>query len=339
MNFALLVLATLHGSDPWTLVERSERARQVPMDATVRTTFWREGKSHEGKSMRFRILQDKDFLRIEPLDGKGPKLWEHHGQIKGRGGRPMPLPPKPPEGMELELAKRNYDAVVERTDSVAGRLCDVVRLRPRHVGGNGRRLCIDPATGIALRRDQYSERGELLRRSTIESIQHLNPTAKAAPPNPEGPASPGQPAPSKPLSPAEAQQWLGFEVPQATWAPDGFVATGIEAHTCPEGGHAVRLGWTDGLAHFSVFVNPVGCMPPMEPKEPGTWKRIARWFHSEKDHRRPPMVKANLGPHTELMAMGDISRNLLNRVLLSMGTSSLPVHIVTSSKPDHRRDP
>lgn len=339
MNTVLLLLATLQGADPWALVERSERARQVPLEATVRTTLWKEGKSHEGKTMRFRILQDKDFLRIEPLDGKGPKLWEHHGQIKGRDGGPLPLPPKPPEGMELELAKRNYDAVVERTDSVAGRLCEVVRLRPRHVGGNGRRLWIDAATGIALRRDQYNERGELLRRSTIESIQHLNPAAKAAPPNPEGPPSSTQPAPSKPLSPEEAHQWLGFEVPQATWAPDGFVATGIQAHTCPEGGHAVRLGWTDGLANFSVFVNPIGCMPPMEFKEPGTFKRIARWLHPGKEPRRPPMLKARLGTNTELVAVGEISHPLLSRVLLSMGTNSLPVHIVTSSKTNHRRDP
>lgn len=331
MNLLLLLAGLSGAQDPWALIQRSELARTVPMEAVVRTTFWKPGKEGHGKTMRFRLIQDSGCVRVEPLEG-GPRLEARHGKLEGHGKGPMPLPPRLPEQMELDLARRNYQAFLERSDSISGRLCEVIRLKPRHPGGNGRRLWIDPVTGLALRRDQYNERGELLRSSTMESVQHLGVQAsledtRPAPPRPPEPADP------KPLSDEEASRWLGFEPPRATWTPRGYVATGMLSHSCPEGGHAVRMSWSDGLSNFSVFVQPQGCLRPPKDHGPSFLQRIGGWLHPRRKGMRPPVLTARLGTRSELVALGDLPRSQLERVVLSMGTAARPVHIQPQPHP------
>jgi len=355
MSAALLLLAVISGTDPWALVERSEKSRDVPMEAVVRTTVWKPGSTEEGRTLRFRLRQGKGFLQVEPLDRKGKGFKEHHGRIEGHGRPAMPMPPQLPDSVALSLARRNYEAVIERTDSVSGRLCQVIRLRPRHPGGNGRRLWIDPATGLALRRDQYSEKGELLRSSTMESVQHLKELAKEEPPKPPMAGAPGgnreAPPPPPPgpeaisvsspaLTPAQAKEWLGFDAPEARWVPEGFVPVGIHSQTCPEGGHALQMGWSDGLAHFSVFVHPNGCMRPMEPRPHGVFQRIGGWLHPKRGGMHPPVVVAKLGTQGEVVALGDMPRPLLSRVLLSMSSGAAPIRILSGiPEPPDRREP
>jgi len=353
MSAALLLLAVLCGTDPWALVERSETSRDVPMEAVVRTTVWMAGSAEEARTMRFRLRQDKGFLQIEPLDKKGKGFKEHNGQIEGHGRPAMPMPPQLPDDVALDLARRNYEAVIERTDSISGRLCQVIRLRPRHPGGNGRRLWIDPLTGLALRRDQYNEKGELQRSATMESVQHLKELPKDEPPRAPMAGAPGgnreMPPPPGPcvtslsspaLTSAQAKEWLGFEVPEARWIPEGFVLVGIHSQTCPEGGHALQMGWSDGLAQFSVFVHPDGCMRPMEPRRRGFFQRIGSWMHSKRGGMHPPVVIAKLGTRAEVVALGDMPRPLLSRVLLSMTSREAPIRILSGiPEPPDRRDP
>jgi negative regulator of sigma E activity len=282
--------------------------------------------------MRFRLLQDKDFLRIEPLGGLG--FLRRHGWFLGdRHG--MPMPPRPPEGMELELARRNYDAVLERTDSVSGRLCEVIRLKPRHPGGNGRRLWIDPVTGLALRRDQYDAHGELLRSSVLESVRHLSEADRMA----KGDAAPPGAFPmdaSELRSPEEIRQWLGFAAPQVKWVPEGFAPMGTHTQSCPEGPHALRMGWSDGLASFSVFVSPRGCLPPHK-RPPALLRWLPRWGRPREGRLRPPMILARLGDDCEIVAMGDVPRALLKQVVLSMGTDARSVRILSEPNPERKK--
>lgn len=337
MNLLLLYSGLFAAQDPWALIQRSERARTVPMEAVVRTTFWKPGKEGHGKTMRFRLIQDKGTVRIEPLEG-GPRLEARHGKLEGHAMGPMPLPPRLPDTLELDLARRNYLAAFEPNDSISGRRCEVIRLKPRNPGGNGRRLWIDPVTGLALRRDQYNERGELLRSSTMESVQHLGAHAPAGenPPPPDAPP-PGRPESCvpdpKPLSSEEAARWLGFEPPKAAWIPDGYVAAGTLSHSCPQGGHAVRMSWSDGLSSFSVFVQPKDCLRPPKHQKPSILQRIGGWLHPRRKGMRPPVVIAGLGDKSEVVAMGDVPRPLLERVVLSMGTPARPVYIQTKNHP------
>lgn len=337
MNLLLLLTGLSGAQDPWALIQRSERARTVPMEAVVRTTFWKPGKEGHGKTMRFRLIQDNGSVRVEPLEG-GPRLEARHGKLEGHGKGPMPLPPRLPDTLELNLARRNYLAILEPSDSISGRRCEVIRLKPKNPGGNGRRLWIDPVTGLALRRDQYNERGELLRSSTMESVQHLGTHAPAGE-NPPPPDAAPQPHPEscppdpRPLSSTEAARWLGFEPPKPTWIPDGYVAAGTLSHSCPEGGHAVRMSWSDGLSNFSVFVQPQGCLRPPKHHKPSLLQRIGGWLHPRRKGMGPPMVIAQLGNKAEVVALGDVPRPQLTRVVQSMGTPARPVYIQSQTKP------
>lgn len=117
---------------------------------------------------------------------------------------------------------------------VAGREAVQLLLRPRDEWRHGQRLAVDRASGLLLRAEQIDSSGRLLERVQFVNLR-IGPVEEQAL---------TATLPEKPLPPAPAPA-AGAEVDwQPGWLPPGFRAAGGQRYS-------------DGLASFSLFVEPV----------------------------------------------------------------------------------
>lgn len=144
-----------------------------------------------------------------------------------------------------------YDIKSAGTSRVAGRLANVVTLTPRDQHRYGIELHLDSETGLPLKSLLLSDKGQLLERfqftdlNTSQSLtdQMLSPGADC---------KPLEVVKSKPDAPKQKVEW------RSNWLPPGFDLSSAAARKDPDSKDLVTsLMYDDGLARFSVFVEPV----------------------------------------------------------------------------------
>jgi hypothetical protein len=121
-----------------------------------------------------RVLGGPEQVKLRIWSSGGRKRVDFLG-FEG-GSKPAPRPPgqRPPFGSALPLflrpghdqwkrkvkdaalAVRNYDVIPSGTDTVAGRVCDVLEVRARHEGRPSYRVAIDAANRFPLRYEVLS---------------------------------------------------------------------------------------------------------------------------------------------------------------------------------------
>ncbi len=161
----------------------------------------------------------------------------------------------------FEELPEQYQVDVVGLDRIADRAAVVVDLTPRDAYRYGYRLWIDDASGVLLKSLLLDARGmalEIFQFATITiggtvAQEHLRPTDM--PPNTitheltmRAPSDNGESAAPK----APAEQW------HVGWLPPGFMMAARDLRRVGNGLRTVdTLMYSDGLAAFSVFVEPV----------------------------------------------------------------------------------
>ncbi|MDH0748547.1 MucB/RseB C-terminal domain-containing protein [Pseudomonas sp. GD03842] len=160
------------------------------------------------------------------------------------------LPDSPAHAFDASKLSAWYDIKVAGTSRVAGRPATVVTLIPKDQHRYGMELHLDKDTGLPLKSLLLSDKGQLLERFQFTDLQTDAPTDQMLEPS----------ADCKPVSVAK-----GKSEPQkqqvawrSDWLPPGFELSSAAARRDPDSKALVtNLMYDDGLARFSVFIEPV----------------------------------------------------------------------------------
>lgn len=148
----------------------------------------------------------------------------------------------------LSVLAGHYDVRMAGKEWCAGRLATLLEARRPDVTGVGAvagRFWLDSRTGMVLRRDVLDERGEVVRSTSLES---LNVGAPRVLPQQERTPSSGVDASW--LQGMRAQGW-----PVRSALPGGLELFDARFHAADDDG-VLQLSYSDGLSTVSLFVQP-----------------------------------------------------------------------------------
>ncbi len=196
----------------------------------------------------------------------------------------------------------------EGQETVAGRLCGIVRVMPGTAQAPCRRFWIDLSTGAQLRIEQYDASGARLSASYYTSVTY-NPALQRDDFRPPKPGKDvkvvaleiGPPLPTV----AQAQAQAGFPLAQPAYLPPGFAFQSASLSNF-RGHKMAALRYANGLNVLSLFETPVPpqtALPAMPPKPP---------------HSPRPGVLMGDAAGLRLVVIGNMGQDELQKVLASV---------------------
>ncbi|WP_119727423.1 sigma-E factor regulatory protein RseB domain-containing protein [Thermomonospora amylolytica] len=147
----------------------------------------------------------------------------------------------------LDLLARNYTVVRAADGLVCRRRAKVVEAR-RADGSAAGRFWIDAETGLMLRRELLDETGWVVAAAGFAELRITAPQTVLM-----SAAAPAPAAPWAAVAAAEVAELRAAGWPVPDELPGGFALQGVRRSGASDG-HALHLGYTDGLADVSVFV-------------------------------------------------------------------------------------
>lgn len=229
------------GDDPLALLQRMEQARQT---LQYQGTFTYEHRS-EMESFRVQhwVEGGEVYERLEYLNGP-------EGAVRQLGdpvlcettGYHLLYPEASAE--EVSRLDHFYQLTVRGEDRIAGRTVTIVEVRPKDKFRYGYLLGLDQETGLLLKSLLFDEKQRLLERfqfvelDLAPEVSHWETSLETAASDPGRCAGLSRGAPTR---------W------ELDWLPDGFVYSGERRLS----DNITMLMYTDGLASFSVFLQPV----------------------------------------------------------------------------------
>jgi len=264
---------------------RSQHVSGQSTDSLVRSA-WTDGRNvalkgdqvisltgTDGKplELKARVLTSANgHTRIEYVDGplKGVTIWENGERTYRYNPRLERLTVAQKRGTEAERREQelqlleNYEARVTGEQTVAGRSCLIVELRPKSGSDRWKRVAIDPSTSVILVNEDRRGPDHVLRRTAFTDVQLL--ASKDQPP-PEtfhppadlvaeyGEAEPG--ASGTRYTPETLSKAVGFPVRGPRWIPEGYALQGgyLTPCACKQPHQAARLEYWDGLNTITLF--------------------------------------------------------------------------------------
>lgn len=175
----------------------------------------------------------------------------------------MRLRRRVPQVMQ-QIKRGELDVQYQGMDTVAGRACAVVQVKPTQAGAApSRRFWIDMANGAQLRIEQYSPSGQRVSLSFYTEVSYAPALDKGSfriPPTPNGARvvalDPGTPLASVAL----AQAQVSFPIASPSYLPPGFRFQ--SASVSDYGGRKlVTLRYLNGLNVLSLFETPTNHAP------------------------------------------------------------------------------
>ncbi|CAM3415479.1 RNA polymerase subunit sigma [Pseudomonas floridensis] len=144
-----------------------------------------------------------------------------------------------------------YDMKVVGKSRVAGRQATIVAVTPKDQHRYGMELHIDNETGLALKSLLLSDKGQLLERFQFTDLDTANgPTEQSLQASAD--CKPVVVTKTRPQTQASPVAW------RSDWLPSGFELSSSGVRKDPESHSPVTsLMYGDGLARFSVFIEPV----------------------------------------------------------------------------------
>ncbi|SEG42046.1 sigma E regulatory protein, MucB/RseB [Thermomonospora echinospora] len=274
---ALLLAWTLAGnagagrradSDPEALEllrETAAAARRTPYEGTqIRTTL--TGGGHTRTAVKVAHATDT----VTPLHGilvqDASSTTGGAADVTATGGLAGFTPAL------LALLTRNYTVVQAADDDACGRAAHVVEAR-RADGGTAGRFRIDAETGIMLHRELLDDGGRVVSALGFSDVRIAEPRTPAV-------AGASRAAPWAAVGAAEVAglRGRGWTVPQDL--PGGFVLNEVR-RSGPADGGTLHLGYSDGLAAVSVFVQ----RGRLDERRLAGWRRSGAVFHREDSQR------------------------------------------------------
>ena len=163
-------------------------------------------------------------------------VWNADGEVFEAGNGPV-------EWRRYELIRRNFSALVEGEDTVAGRQAWVVRLKPRMRGSAWKQLWVDKQHCAVLASRDWSGRDQVKRWMETEWVSYSTETrssiAYAAKDSGELPGG------------------TNLERLSGIYVPDGFELMGASGEE--QGGGVRLLSFSNGLAALTVEIEDMAC--------------------------------------------------------------------------------
>jgi len=273
MRAVLMALLSL----PALLAAESRAAPLSPEDVLLRMQSAGDGQSFQGS---FSYQRSGDFSthgiwhqavsgevidvreRLLRLDGPLQEIVRQGGQVACASADLQELLAPPRYGtanLDWQALRQGYElhfaADYPNTARVAGREALVVKLVPRDRHRYGMEFSADLQTGVLLKSVLFDEQGQVLERLQFLTFSEGVP----APTDLEGSrACLPLAAASAALPPPEVQaNW------HLQWLPAGFHLLSAGESQMPSAA-MTQLDYSDGLAHFSVFLEPLGQQQPID---------------------------------------------------------------------------
>lgn len=201
--------------------------------------IWRKA---DGEQVEERMLQ---------TDGEPNEWLRRNGHLVcssslGAGSRWQDSAPLPEQS---DLLHNWYSLKVLGNTRVADRLVTVMAVQPRDAYRYAYELYLDSETGLLLKSLLINERNTLLERFQFVALEIGKPPAEDFQPG----------SACLPLPEHAAQDVQLPERWQPAWLPPGFVLGQHEIRTMNSGStEVIAQSFTDGLARFTLFIEPLG---------------------------------------------------------------------------------
>jgi sigma-E factor negative regulatory protein RseB len=233
-----------------------KRLAQAEQQRSFQGTFvYERNGSFSTHRIWHRVTDGKVRERLLQLDGSAQEVLRVDGATQCVSGTletgVSNAPDSAVHAYDVKKLSAWYDMKVVGTSRVAGRSAKIIALTPKDQHRYGIELHLDDETGLPLKSLLLSEKGQLLERfqftemdaSVIPGDQVLQPSADC---------KPVQIAKAKPDASSKSAPW------RLEWMPPGFelsssVVRKDQASSVP----VSNLMYDDGLASFSVFVEPI----------------------------------------------------------------------------------
>lgn len=200
-----------------------------------------------------RVEGGKVSERLLQLDGAAQEIVRVDGKVECVSGTLASAVSTPPDAAKRVLDPLKlmgwYDLSVAGKSRVAGRDAVIVTLTPRDQHRYAFELHLDRATGLPLRSLMINDKGQLLERFQMTRLD------TAEPPSDDDLRPSAACKPVQNVAPASNDSVAGW---RSDWLPPGFELVNSSVRRDPKQGSTVSsLMYDDGLARFSVFLEPV----------------------------------------------------------------------------------
>lgn len=157
------------------------------------------------------------------------------------------------------LLMRNYRAVLEPDDNIAGRAVNAVAMINKYTGQTVMRLWIDTQTKLVLKKERYASNGAVTYQMRFEQIRYTSGIPKEIFTIPtSGFAREQAPAHAMPSSDLQAVlRTAGFQAKHPKYLPEGFVPVAGDVNDV-KGVRTLHLLYSDGIRTVSLFENAGG---------------------------------------------------------------------------------
>lgn len=196
-----------------------------------------------------RVMEGEEYENVEHLSGPSRRVERHGRQVECLSAADQVLRRLMPglNGDNTYAAlQKNYQFLLREDERIAGREATVVQVMPRDDYRYGYMLSIDKQTSLPLGAMIMASNRKVLERVQFASLELTADDSWVGPVGASAQVT--RSAVTSCDTPADTLDWaLG-------WVPDGFVTAG---RTRDDNVGEIQL-YTDGLATFSVFLEPMG---------------------------------------------------------------------------------
>lgn len=237
--------------------DQLKRLAQAEQQQSFQGTFvYERNGSFSTHRIWHRVVDGKVREHLLQLDGSAQEVLRVDGVTQCVSGTleagVSNIPDSPAHAFDAAKLSSWYDMKVAGNSRVAGRPAVVVTLTPRDQHRYGIELHLDSETGLPLKSLLLSEKGQLLERFQFTELDTKElPDDQALQPSGDC-----KPVDAVKVKAADAQKtqvaW------RSDWLPPGFALSSAAARKDPQSKNLVTsLMYDDGLARFSVFIEPV----------------------------------------------------------------------------------
>ncbi|WP_342654656.1 MucB/RseB C-terminal domain-containing protein [Pseudomonas sp. F3-2] len=237
--------------------DQLKRLAQAEQQQSFQGTFvYERNGSFSTHRIWHRVADGKVREHLLQLDGSAQEVLRVDGVTQCVSGTleagVSNIPDSPAHAFDAAKLSSWYDMKVAGNSRVAGRPAVVVTLTPRDQHRYGIELHLDSETGLPLKSLLLSEKGQLLERFQFTELDTKElPNDQAL--QPSGDCKPVDAVKAKAADAQKTQvAW------RSDWLPPGFALSSAAARKDPQSKNLVTsLMYDDGLARFSVFIEPV----------------------------------------------------------------------------------
>jgi len=299
----------VHADDAQDMLKRLAQAEQ--QQSFQGTFVYERNGSFSTHRIWHRVMDSKIREHLLQLDGSAQEVLRVDGITQCVSGTLVAgvtnLPDPPAHAFDAGKLSAWYDMTVVGKSRVAGRPATIVALTPRDQHRYGVELHLDDQTGLVLKSLLLSEKGQLLERFQFTELDTQDvPTDQMLQAG----------ADCKPLEVSKARVEVSTAPVawRSDWLPPGFELSTSAARKDPVSKALVTsLMYDDGLARFSVFIEPVSGSTAADIRtQLGPTVAVSRRLTTPKGDEMVTVV-------------GEIPIGTAERVALSMRTADTPV--------------